>query len=65
LEEFNLPFPPGDPPPECDFSIRAWLMMGKQIDYAALPVICEILGIADIETLLTQLICIRDNKWKQ
>lgn len=37
--------------------------MGRQIDYAALPVLCEIYGITDIETLLVHLIAIRDFEW--
>jgi hypothetical protein len=40
-------------------SIRAWNIMGG-IDWAALPVIAEMLGIDDIETLVLQLVAIRD-----
>jgi hypothetical protein len=40
-------------------SIRAWNIMGG-IDWAALPVIAEMLGIGDIETLVLQLVAIRD-----
>ena len=39
--------------------IRAWNIMGG-IDWAALPVIAEMLGIDDIETLVLQLVAIRD-----
>jgi hypothetical protein len=35
-------------------------MMGGQIDWNALPVICELLGVSDIEKLVVQLIVIRD-----
>ncbi len=34
--------------------------MMRGIDWAALPVVCELLGITDIETLVEQLIIIRD-----
>jgi hypothetical protein len=38
-------------------------MSGRTIDYAALPVLCEMYGIEDIETLLVQLVAIRDYEW--
>ena len=44
---------------ETVLSIRAWNIMGG-IDWAALPVIAEMLGIDDIETLVLQLVAIRD-----
>mgnify|MGYP003451770531 FL=1 len=44
---------------ETVLSIRAWNIMGG-IDWAALPVIAEMLGIGDIETLVLQLVAIRD-----
>ena len=44
---------------ESVLSIRAWNIMGG-IDWAALPVIAEMLGIDDIETLVLQLVAIRD-----
>ena len=44
---------------ETALSIRAWNIMGG-IDWAALPVIAEMLGIDDIETLVLQLVAIRD-----
>lgn len=30
------------------------------IDWAGLPVVCDVLGIEDVETLITQLVAIRD-----
>ncbi len=36
--------------------------MGACLDYTALPVIAELLGILDVETLLLQLCLIRDFK---
>ena len=44
---------------ETVLSIHAWNIMGG-IDWAALPVIAEMLGIDDIETLVLQLVAIRD-----
>lgn len=32
------------------------------LDWAALPVVAEMLGIDDVEVLITQLVAIRDNK---
>lgn len=34
--------------------------MGGQIDWAALPVVAELLGADDVETLVADLIVIRD-----
>jgi hypothetical protein len=41
-------------------AIQAWNMMGGTIDWAALPVITEMLGIEDIELFIRQLVLIRD-----
>lgn len=30
------------------------------IDWAGLPFVCDVLGIEDVETLITQLVAIRD-----
>jgi hypothetical protein len=35
-------------------------MMGGEINWSALEVICEVLGLHDVERLVTQLIVIRD-----
>jgi hypothetical protein len=37
-------------------------MLGGAIDWTGLPVVCEILGIEDIELLIKQLILIRDSQ---
>lgn len=34
--------------------------MGGQIDWSALPIIAELLGFTDLETLLEQLCALRD-----
>jgi hypothetical protein len=36
-------------------------MMGG-IDWAALPIVCELLGVTDVERLIDQLITIRDSR---
>jgi hypothetical protein len=38
-------------------------MMGRQIDGSMLPLLCEIYGIEDVESLLVQLVTIRDFEW--
>lgn len=34
--------------------------MGGEINWTALPVICELLGVTDVEQFITQLVVIRD-----
>jgi len=34
--------------------------MGGQIDWSALPIVAELIGFADLETLLDQLCALRD-----
>lgn len=34
--------------------------MGGQLDWSALPVVAELLGVADVEILIHQLVAIRD-----
>lgn len=43
-------------------AIQAWNLMGGTIDWAALPLIVEMLGINDMELFIRQLILIRDFK---
>ena len=37
----------------------AWNLMGG-LDWSALPVVCEMLGVKEPEVLITQLVAIRD-----
>ena len=37
-------------------------MMGGEIDWAGLPVVVELLGIADVELLVKQMLLIRDSQ---
>ena len=43
-------------------AIQAWNMLGARIDWQGLPIVCELLGIDDIENLLSQLTVIRDHE---
>lgn len=44
---------------EAALAIRAWNLMGG-IDWAALPVVAEMLGITDIEAFAVSLVAVRD-----
>ncbi len=48
------------PPPCVENAIAAWNIMGG-LDWNAIDVVAEMLGILDIETLITQLVAIRDS----
>jgi len=47
--------------PVAQLSIRAWNMLGG-LDWKGVEVVAEILGIDDIETLITHLCVIRDRQ---
>jgi hypothetical protein len=53
----------GVTPKEFKIVEDVFVMMGGRIDYAALPVLCEMFGVTDVETLLIQLVAIRDFEW--
>jgi hypothetical protein len=36
-------------------------MMGRAIDWQALPAICDLLGVEDVESLVDDLLTIRDH----
>jgi len=40
--------------------MKAWGIMGGQIDWAAIPLISETIGIIDIEKFINQLVIIRE-----
>jgi len=44
---------------ENDIPVRIWNTMGGQIDWSALPVLCEVHGVDDVERLIRELIAIR------
>lgn len=39
--------------------MRAWNMMGG-LDWTALPIVAELLGVEDLDLLVSQLVAIRD-----
>lgn len=63
LERRQLPAPiqPGPPPPDAIPALDAWRMMGRTIDWTALPLVVDVLGVDDVELLLANLIVLRDN----
>lgn len=54
-----LPFPPDAPPPGAGLAVQAWNLMGG-LDWNALPVVAEMLGIDDVDALIRDLITIRN-----
>ena len=53
---------PRDIPDGGRLAVQVWNEMGGDFQWAALPLLCEIHGIDDLETLITQLIAIRDTQ---
>ena len=51
--------PKSAPPPDVQMAVTAWNLMGG-IDWIALDAVAEMLGITDLETLVLQLVAIRD-----
>jgi len=41
-------------------AVQAWNLLGGAIDWTGLPVVAELLGIADIDLLIRQLALIRE-----
>lgn len=58
-------FEPGSLGPSGDLAIRAWNLMDAQIDWSALDVIIEMLGVTDPEKLIVELVAIRDYQARQ
>ena len=54
-------FGPPEQPQDVRLAVKAWNLMGG-IDWAALPVVAEMLGFSDIEKLIVQLVAIRDRQ---
>ena len=45
-------------------AVKAWNLMGG-MDWAALPIVAEVIGYTDIEKLVVQLVAIRDASRKE
>lgn len=46
--------------PDAQQVVLAWNLMGGQIDWAALPIVCDLLGEPDPERLIRCLTTVRD-----
>jgi len=45
-------------------AIDAWNMMSGELNWSALPIVSEMLGVTDIDVLVAQLCAIRDHQRK-
>lgn len=61
LAEKIAEFKPGEAPEGASVVIRAWNLMDG-IDWTALPFVCALLGVQDVEWLLAGLCAIRDSQ---
>jgi hypothetical protein len=54
--------PHGPPPMPAEYRLakRAWELMGG-LDWTALPLVAEMLGVKDVESLVHQLVTVRDH----
>lgn len=57
-----MPIKPGPSP--APLAIQAWNLMGG-LDWQALPLVADLLGIDDLELLVMQLVVIRDSQRNQ
>jgi hypothetical protein len=64
LTKLSSVFTPGAVPDKSRFAVTAWNLMGG-LDWAALPTVVELLGVVDVESLVRQLISIRDHHLRQ
>lgn len=62
LGQLNLPTGPAPCPRGAGLAIKAWDMLGRELDWSGVEIVAEILGIADVEGLVRQLVTIRDNR---
>jgi hypothetical protein len=46
-------------------AIKSWNLMGGQIEWSALPLLCEVYGIDDPDTHIHALVAIRDHVRRQ
>jgi len=61
LELRDLPIQPAKPPDDVELVVAAWNLMGG-LDWAALPIVVEVLGVNDIERLIRQLVILREHQ---
>lgn len=48
-----------------NLAISAWNLMNGEIDWQALPLMVELLGVDDVSLFVTHLVTIRDQKAKE
>lgn len=58
--EANPHFKPALPPDGTHLAVNAWNLMGGVIDWAALPVVVEMFGVDDVDSLVRDLVTIRE-----
>ena len=61
----NPHFVPAPPPTNAVRAVDVWNMLGGEIDWSALPIVVELLGINDADVLIRDLIVIRDVQAKK
>jgi len=54
-----LPLPPGAAPDSAALAVKAWNLLGG-LEWPGIEAVAEMLGITDIETLVWQLVAIRN-----
>lgn len=60
--ECRSPFYSGEVPDDSAVAVAIWNAGGNELNWSALPVLCEIYGVEDPENLIAQLLYIRDRK---
>jgi hypothetical protein len=53
--------PAGGPPDDVAIAIHAWNLCGG-MEWSAIPIVADVLGIRDVERLIHQLVAIRDRQ---
>jgi hypothetical protein len=62
MDQGKLPgFHPGPAPPASAQAVEAWNLMGG-LNWSALPIVAEMIGVEDIELLIEQLVIIRNKQ---
>ncbi len=60
MEQSKLPVPPTPVPDDSYLALKLWNIMSG-IDWDALPLLCELYGVEDLELLIAQLVAIREH----
>jgi len=61
----NPHFKPAPPPSNAIRAVEVWNMLGGELDWTALPILVELLAIQDADTLIRDLLVIRDEQAKK